>query len=62
MRQPTWEVLEDLWISFVFPTQESVGIVLLCLVLNPIKDDKPAFPYGKKAYIIFMVKLTQLSK
>lgn len=42
MRQPTWEVLEDLWISFVFPTQEGVGIV--CLALNPIKDDKPALP------------------
>lgn len=42
IRQPTiWEVLEDLGISLGFATQEGVGTV--CLVLNPIKDDKPAF-------------------
>jgi len=35
-------VLEDLKISFVFPIQEGVGTV--CLDLNPIKDDRPAFP------------------
>lgn len=44
IRQPIWEVLEDLCNSFVFPTQEGVGIV--CLVLNPIKDDNPALPYA----------------
>lgn len=43
IRHPTCEVFEDLWMPLVFPTQEGVGTV--CLVLNPIKDDKPAFPY-----------------
>lgn len=56
MRQPTWEVLADLWISFVLPTQGGVGTV--CFVLNPIKDDKPAFPWKKK--ILYINKKTWL--
>lgn len=42
MRHPTCEVLEDFWISCIFPTQGGVGTV--CLVFNPINDEKPAFP------------------